>query len=297
MVGTMEAQLHRVRVTRQHSELGRWEQVIGRPDPRLCDHVRRYVGYWERTGAPARRRDIPVPQVDVVIEFGPPVGIVEWTGQQTRFPRSGGFVVGLQDRHCITETRGESRGIMVSFSLIGARRFFGLPMEQLAGQLVGLDELLGDAAHDLSARLQEAPDWETRFRMVDDLVLRRVLRGPTLPDWVVAAWRRIEHSDGAIDIATLVAESGLSRKQVAAAFREHFGMLPKRLARLVRFQRVLERLRSGRFDSWASVAVASGYYDQAHFIQDFRSFSGATPGEYLRRRLPDAGGRARSLLG
>ena len=107
-----------------------------------------------------------------------------------------------------------------------------------------------------------------------------------------AAWDRIERSGGTIDIGRLAQEIGYSRKHLAAVFREHVGMPPKALARLVRFQRALEALRSGSPRNLAQLAVELGYHDQAHFTREFRGFAGLTPSECQRRQGPGSLGIA-----
>jgi AraC-like DNA-binding protein len=67
-------------------------------------------------------------------------------------------------------------------------------------------------------------------------------------------------------------------------------MPPKALARILRFDRVAERLLAVTEPRLAEVAYDCGYYDQAHLNRDSREFTGATPSAYLARRLPDGGG-------
>ena len=93
------------------------------------------------------------------------------------------------------------------------------------------------------------------------------------------AWERLLESDGAAPIGALAAELGWSRRHFAVRFRDELGMPPKALARLLRFERAVKRLRAG--DELADLALDAGYYDQAHFNRDFRAFAGTTPTEYL----------------
>ena len=71
-------------------------------------------------------------------------------------------------------------------------------------------------------------------------------------------------------------------------FREHVGISPKLLARILRFNRAVEL--SATPLAWAEVSQTCGYYDQAHMVRDFQQFSGYSPTEFARRRLPDGGG-------
>jgi AraC-like DNA-binding protein len=89
-----------------------------------------------------------------------------------------------------------------------------------------------------------------------------------------------------MEIGALAREIGCSRKYLASRFQEHVGLAPKSVARVLRFERAVRMLgRAGAGVRWSELALACGYYDQAHLIRDFRQFSGQTPGAYLRARL------------
>ena len=84
-------------------------------------------------------------------------------------------------------------------------------------------------------------------------------------------------------IAQLVRRVGLSPRRLIELFTNQAGMTPKRFCRVRRFHHALDRLHASpsRTLHLADLALACGYYDQAHFIRDFKEYSGLTPGEYL----------------
>jgi len=90
-------------------------------------------------------------------------------------------------------------------------------------------------------------------------------------------------------VTELARQAGVGRKHLATTFRAELGMAPKRFARLIRFDRLLRALRSGGRD-WTCAALEHGYYDQAHFVREFRAFTCLTAGELRRRSRPDLGG-------
>jgi AraC-like DNA-binding protein len=247
--------------------------VAGRaPHPALRRDIRTLTGWYERTDAPLRRRELPGGRVVLVVSFGPQLDI---DGRSFR-----SFAAGLHDAPAITEHAGLGYGIQSYLTPLGARRFFGLPMGELAGRVVELEDLIGaPAARELAERLALAPDWATRLDLFERAIARRVLAAPPTSNELEWAWERLLESDGAVPIAALAAELGRSRRHLATRFREELGMTPKALGRVLRFERAVARLRAG--DELGDLALEAGYYDQAHFNRDFRAFAGTTPTEYL----------------
>lgn len=278
-------------IIRHRSEHGRWQAAIREPDPRLRADVRQYLGYVEHTTRFEQRRELPTGDAELIIGFGTPVRVVDPRRPAETAEYGRAFVTGPDDAYALTDTGGAWHGVQVSLRPIGARRLFGLPMSELARRVVELEDLFGaGAARRLTERLAEAPDWESRFRILDAFLLARLATASAPITGVAWAWRQLHDSGGGLRVADLTAELGCSRKILAARFRDQIGLTPKVLARVFRFNRVLEILDRDATVSWADVAYACGYYDQAHLIRDCRQFAGATPGELFRRRLPDRGG-------
>jgi methylphosphotriester-DNA--protein-cysteine methyltransferase len=151
---------------------------------------------------------------------------------------------------------------------------------------VELDDLLGCQAPLLIEQLHAAPGWNERFAIIDGVLSARLDRAPAIPPAVSGAWERLTRSSGRAHIGGLASELGWSHRHLIAQFREHIGLPPKKLARILRFERALGSINGGESICLASVAQTAGYFDQAHLHRDFRQFTGHTPAELLRRRLP-----------
>jgi len=184
------------------------------------------------------------------------------------------------------------RGVQIDLTLTGARRLLGRQVAALAGKVVGIGDLDLPELRAAAARLGELDGWGERFEALDALLGQAALRAAAPPGWVGWAWDRIERSAGRVEILGLARELGVSRKHLAETFRNELGMTPKRLARLVRFERLWKALRAAPSagGGWTLAALDHGYYDQAHFVREFRAFTGLAPGELRRRLRPDLGG-------
>jgi len=237
------------------------------PHPALAPHIRTLAGWHERADGPVVRDELPGARIVLVVSFGPSMDI---DGR-----RFGSFVAGLHDTPARTAHAGLGHGIQAYLSPLGARRLFGLPMGELTGAVVELEDLMGPAADELAERLATAPGWAARFDLFERALAARVLEAPPVAPELEWAWQRLLRSGGAAPVGVLAAELGWSRRHFTTTFREQLGMPPKALGRIVRFERAVERLRAGA--DLAELALDCGYYDQAHFNRDFREFAGATP--------------------
>jgi AraC-like DNA-binding protein len=240
------------------------------PHPALASHVRNLAGWSEVARGPVRRRELPGGRIVLVVSLGPSMDV---DGRAFT-----SFTGGLHDAPALTEHAGESRGVQAYLTPLGARRIFRLPMGELAGQVVELEDLIGPS--DLAERLDETTGWPARLALLERWIARRLMDAPPVPAHLDWAWRRLMEMGGTVPVESLAEELGWSRRHLAARFRSEVGMTPKALARLLRFERAVERLRRG--DDLAAVALGSGYYDQAHFNREFRAFTGTTPTVYRR---------------
>lgn len=101
---------------------------------------------------------------------------------------------------------------------------------------------------------------------------------------VAFALREFHAVPHAQTVAEVTDRIGLSPRRFISVFTGAVGLSPKTYCRVQRFQAALCAISRGERVVWTDVAASCGYYDQAHFIHDFRAFSGLTPSAYLARR-------------
>jgi AraC-like DNA-binding protein len=276
------------RLVRHDSALGAWELAVRRPGSELATYVAELQGYVEtRAPRPVKRREVPWPGVVLIVNFGPPFRIAD--------PRAGppadhgSFVAGLHDSYVVTESLGLSRCIQVNLNPLGAYRLLDLPLHAIANRTIPLEDLLGAAASRLADRLDAAGGWTARFELIERALASRLAAAREPSPGIVWAWRRLEGATAPLHVGALAQELAWSHKRLIAEFREQIGMPPKTVARVLRFHRVIRWLAESEEARWAELAHRAGYFDQAHFNRDFRELAGSTPGEFLRRRVPDGG--------
>jgi AraC-like DNA-binding protein len=263
-------------------EIAREPQLNGvfvgrRPHSELAGLVDRITGYSEQGNALRGHVEAAPLVVPVVISFGDPFEIA--LGRPPAVgDRFSSFTSGLYPGHVLINSTGGAECVQIDFTPLGARRFFNLPMHEISGCMVHLDDL-GDAELGrLHCRLGEERSWTRRLDLAEQFVRQRLThagtdKGDGRVQW---AYERILRARGDIRIQGLAHALGCSRKHLVQRFNAEVGIGPKALARMVRFNRALALARAGTPD-WAGIAVECGYADQAHLVREFRDFAGSSP--------------------
>jgi AraC-like DNA-binding protein len=260
------------------------------PGPWLRPYVIGGIEAWEGSGGPPTvLREVPFPGVPLILDLGAGWEIADPT--EPGFRRRHAFVAGMQAAPSFVRAVEPSwRCIELRLTPLAARRLLDLPMHELTGRTVDLDDVLPEAV-ELLGRLHDAPDWGLRFDLVEALLARRLAESAPLPPEVEWSWGRLRGTGGRASIGALASELGWSHRRLIARFREHVGLAPKTAARVLRFDRAVAALRSPEPAGIAEVAFACGYFDQAHLSREFRELAGTTPAAFVGATL-DSGGTA-----
>ncbi len=188
-------------------------------------------------------------------------------------------VTGIQQETRRYTYSGDTGSVLVRFTPQGVASL-GLPAHELTGRSVPLEALIApQRARTAYERIVAAPDSQARVAAVEELLLGM----PFISDRLVArALELLAATDGGDASVAAVARSvGLSERQLERRVLLRVGLTPKRLARLLRFERAVTLCREPI--SLTAVALAAGYADQSHFIRESRRFTGAPPSTILRR--------------
>ena len=199
------------------------------------------------------------------------------------------WIGGLSDRYAVVGFDASYASIDLELTPLGAWSVLGLPLGELEGRTLTLDEAFGVSASRLVDELHATSDWDVRFDAVERFLFARAQHGPRPTPAVAWALSRLWQTDGRERVESLAAQLGCSRRYLHTRFREQVGLAPKTVARLIRFVAVRRRVERAPA-RWADIAYECGYADQSHLNRDFRQLAGTTPGDFVTRLLPGYGG-------
>lgn len=175
--------------------------------------------------------------------------------------------------------RGAVRIVGVRFRLGGLGPFATVPLAPWTGQTPPPAQVLGPGTHDLEAGLRRAAGIDAATSLLDEFFLARLRIDPAQDDFDRALETVVE-SAGRATIDELADAASTSRRQVQRLFAQRLGLPPRTVTRVVRFQGAIRRLMVDPRVPLGQVAADAGYYDQAHFVRDFRTFTGGVPRGY-----------------
>ncbi|HEU0032138.1 MAG TPA: helix-turn-helix domain-containing protein [Kofleriaceae bacterium] len=246
------------------------------PDPRLREHVE-YLWMLRDAPAHARERIVPSGTLELVINLHADAFRIFDPFAGTERTLRGAIVSGCYARAFEIDTTAHAHIVGVHFKPGGAARLLGAPPGALANDHVALDALWGRDATELRERLIAAP---RPLELLEQALLARLRERPSAR--VAAAVAALDHAER--EVGNVARALGLSRRRFIEIFTEDVGMTPKRYAIVRRFQRALVAARRWPSTTWASIAVACGYYDQAHLCRDWSELTGVSPTEFVGAR-------------
>jgi AraC-like DNA-binding protein len=247
-----------------------WERA---PDSRLAEHVERVSFSTDPAGVPSPPiRVVPDGRVDLLISVSCGGG-----GRADVF--------GLKTAPLWARSECAVANVAVSFRPGSAAALLRVSADSLTDRAVPLGELLGT---DCAARLIEAKDLRARGVLLEaELLARLPSAAPENERLARAAVETIERARGRVAISRLARDLGVGERRLERVFRAHVGVGPKSFARITRFRAAWRALESG--GAAVEVALARGYFDQAHLVRDFRAFAGDAPRRIFPSRRAGSG--------
>ena len=255
------------------------------PAPPL-DHLIHLLWHW-REAEPrphAKERILPDGGMALIINLAEDRDRIYDRDDPTKFTQfPGTMLTGVQSEHFVIDTESQRHVAGVHFRPGGAFPFFEAPAGELANHHLPLADLWGPWAAELRERLLAAATPEGVLELLERALLARLVRSPERHPAVAYALRELSASPMQ-RVSRVIDALGLSQRRFIELFTGEVGLTPKLFSRIRRFQAVIFSVQRRAEPDWADVALACGYYDQAHFIHDFKAFSGLTPSRYLQHR-------------
>jgi AraC-like DNA-binding protein len=246
--------------------------------------------WYARAGNVAHRRErvLPTGCTQVILNLAREFLLDCPEGRPDR-RMSPALVIGSRSVYEIVDSSDMADLIGIVFAPGGFARFASDAAHLFSNQSVALCDIWGSRASTLRDRLRELPSPQARLQCLEQFLcthmatqlVRHVSSRSAEIDF---ALRHFERVPNIASVSETARQIGWSERRFSQVFREEVGLSPKVWCRIQRFQRAVRQLHAGEDLRWAELALDCGYYDQSHFANEFRAFSGVDATTYSARR-------------
>jgi len=245
---------------------------------------------WYAQGTPpghSRERVLPSGNAQVILNLARDF-LLDCTENGPDLRVSPALAVGARSVYEIIDATDLADLIGVVFRPGGFAAFVSGPVDRFSQRNVALEDVWGADTRVLRDRLLELPNPRARLLCLENYLINRFatrLAEPSRQRAAVAfAIRQLDRAPLTVAVHEVARATGWSERRFSQVFREAVGLPPKTWSRMQRFRRAVNRLNAGRDVGWAELALDCGYYDQSHFANEFRAFSGVSPTTYAANR-------------
>jgi AraC-like DNA-binding protein len=231
-----------------------------------------------------REKIIPASWLDIKISFGDDCAVYEEDTPASPTMCHESWLMGLWNTPHTVEWPQNTELIGICFKPGGAYPLLQIPLHEVHNQFVSLDLIWSVFAAETRERLYAVPTVEAKFLLLEEVLLKRLCDPPPAYHIVQYALRETARSNGALSIRALSEHIGISQNHLNNLFKQMVGGAPKELARLHRFQHIVNTVDPTQSVDWTQIAHQYLYYDQSHFIKEFAAFTGYRPTDYIRLR-------------
>jgi AraC-like DNA-binding protein len=243
--------------------------------------------YWtlespiEKT--PTRNTIVPDGCMKLIFHYGDLYKHHPETGSSVTLPRC--FLIGQLTRPYDVEPTGETGTFFVCFYPNGFLPFTTIPIKDMENTAVPLEKLFGKDGQDIEHKILNAHSNSERITLIEHFLINRRADRETVDNIVKSTVETILTANGQISITDLSERNHTNRRQLVRKFSSAVGLSPKQLSKTIRLQATLKTLLTKKITSLTDLAYENDYYDQAHFIKDFKEFTGLTPKEFYGDHL------------
>ncbi|MEM9886931.1 MAG: helix-turn-helix domain-containing protein [Bacteroidota bacterium] len=250
------------------------------PNIELSEFVKRY---WtldgEKENVPLKNTIVPDGTMKLIFHYGDTYKHHSQDGKVTILPKC--FLIGQLTKPYVIEPVGITGSFVVHFKPNGFLPFTTIPIKEMQNTAVPLNKLFGKEGIKLGNQILNANSTAERIKIIETFLFKELANRRTIDNIVSSTVETILNTNGQFSVNKFSKSNNVSRRQLARKFSSAIGLSPKQLAKTIRIQAILKILLNKEVSSLTDLAYENDYFDQAHFIKEFKEFTGLTPKEFF----------------
>jgi AraC-like DNA-binding protein len=227
-----------------------------------------------------KQKIVPDGCIEMTFNFGDK--IKRYTSETDFILHPNAMVMGQRTKSYFILPVGNVDTFAICFYPIGFVNFVNTPLEKLVDKETHISEIFGQAeAYELEQQMIKAINSEQRMNIIEIFLLKKLYEKNTISTIVKSTVDDLLKTNGTTPINVILKDNVSKRRQLERHFRKQIGISPKQLGKAIRLQATLNLLLNKKSETLTDIAYEIEYFDQNHFIKDFKDFVGVTPKEFL----------------
>lgn len=243
--------------------------------------------YWTlespKEETPEKQTIVPDGCMEMIFHYGDLYA--QYTEGSNKIIQPRCFVFGQLSRPLEIEPTGATGIFSVRFHPNGFLPFTTLSIKEMENKAVSLEQLFGKEGLEIERKILNADQTSEKIKLIESFLLNRLTDSENIDRIVKSTIETILTANGQLSVEELSKQTNVNRRQLERKFSSAIGLSPKQLSKTIRLQATLKMLLSKKFTNLTALAHENEFYDQAHFIKDFKELTGFTPKEFYCNNL------------
>ena len=257
---------------------------VFKPNPDLSNFIKRY---WTLNfpieNTPKINTIIPDGTMKLIFHHGDLYWHHPPEGKKFLQPRC--FLIGQLTRPYVVEPNGDTGTFVVQFHHCGFFPFADIKLKDYQNKPIPLNMVFKEEGNLIETQILNAGSTKERIKIIEDFLLNRLFESKNIDKIISTAVDTILTVNGNLSITDLSQANGITRRQLLRKFQSKIGINPKQLSKIIKIQAALKELMMETKPKLTNVAYSNDFYDQSHFIKEFKEFTGFSPKEFYNDQL------------
>lgn len=248
--------------------------------------LKRYVKFFWEIHADFMKLDhkiIPVRNIDLKFNLSDTPHYVCTNGREYLLEQV--YFAGLRDHftNSYLKLNGKVHVLGVCFLPEGLFAFLKIPVSEFKNQILGASEVGFDRATAIQQRLTGVPDVAARLNIIENELLSILDNNQHIPESFRRLFNALKQNNNSLQLDKFCLQNNISKRKLERMYNKYVGVSAKTYAIIDRFQNSLNQLLYKSYDKLSDIAYGNEYFDQMHFIREFKRFAGNTPKSFLHQ--------------